>query len=222
MFTGIVQSVGSVLSLEQASTGARLRIDPGEWDHRPCPGDSIAVSGCCLTVASADPGGSIEFDVVHQTLEKTTLGVLRRGSRVNLEHAATPRTYLGGHIVQGHIDGLARFTRILSGEDRRLTVRPLDPAHMDYIAPGGSVTVDGVSLTVQSVTHDEFTVALIPTTLERTTLGEAAEGSACNLETDVLARTVVHWLRRIRAAGPSDTPLDPSRIHPRIPPSRTI
>lgn len=199
MFTGLVQAKGRVASIIPAATGTTLVVESA-WDRVPAPGDSVCVSGCCLTLAGPveRAGGlvSMGFDVIHETLAKTTLGGLGVGSAVNLETSCTPTTLLGGHIVQGHVEGVGRFEGVQTGDDWRITVRP--PAElMPVITPKGSITIDGVSLTVAEVDvrAGTFGVALIPTTLAATTLGEAFEGGRCNLETDVLARTVIHYAR---------------------------
>lgn len=201
MFTGLVQATGVIADLLPTPAGARLRVRPHAWAHVPSVGDSIAVSGCCLTVAGrASADGTLDFDVIHESLRRTILGDLRVGSPVNLEHAATPSTLLGGHVVQGHIDAVGVFERVEPGPDWRIRVRP--PADfMPFVTPKGSLTIDGVSLTVAAAEPASasapgwFEVALISTTLERTTLGSAATGQRCNLESDIMARTIVHWLR---------------------------
>lgn len=198
MFTGLVQAVGRVASVEARGAGVRLRVDPMGWGYAPGLGESISVSGCCLTVAGLEggPGGKTwAFDAVPETLAKTTLGGLAAGSRVNLEHAATPTTLLGGHVVQGHVDGVGVVETVLTEGEWRVRVRP--PAGlMEYMTPKGSVCVEGVSLTLARVEPREwFEVALIPVTLEKTTLGELRAGSRVNVEADVFAKTVVNWLR---------------------------
>lgn len=205
MFTGLVQAKGRVVAVDAVPSGSRLVID-ASWDQKPAPGDSVCVSGCCLTLARPaevrEGEVRMAFDVIHESLAKTTLGGLRVGSVVNLETSCTPTTLLGGHIVQGHVEGVGAFDRVQTGDDWRITVRP--PAElMPVITPKGSITIDGVSLTVAEVDVEAgtFGVALIPTTLEATTLGEAAEGGACNLETDVLARTVIHYARHYANSG---------------------
>jgi len=195
MFTGLVQHVGRIASIEPSPAGRRLTIDPAGWDHHPAPGDSICVSGCCLTVVTAD-GRGWAFDVVPETLAKTTLGGLARGSRVNLEHAATPTTLLGGHMVQGHVDGVAAVSRVQSGDDWRVEFRP--PADlMACVIPKGSVCIDGVSLTLARVepAAGVFEVALIPTTLEKTTLADLKVGQGVNVEPDAVVKAIVHVLR---------------------------
>lgn len=197
MFTGLVQAMGVVSAVDPNAGGARLHVRSTDWPHRAAPGDSIAVSGCCLTVAETSMAdGTMAFDVIHESLRRTMLGELRAGSRVNLEHAATPATLLGGHVVQGHIDAVGLFDRVVQGADWRIRVRP--PADfMQFVTPKGSITIDGVSLTVAAADPADgwFEVALIPTTLEKTTLGQARAGQRCNLESDIMARTLVHWLR---------------------------
>jgi riboflavin synthase len=195
MFTGLVQAVGTVAQVTPNASGTRFLIDPRPWGHTPRLGDSIAVSGCCLTVAAIE-GGLWGFDAVPETLAKTVLGKWRPGTRVNLEHAATPTTLMGGHIVQGHVDGVGEVVSVLQGADHRARVRP--PAGlMEFVSPKGSICMDGVSLTIAGLDPGAgwFEVALIPTTLEKTTLATLAPGGACNLEADAMAKTIVHWLR---------------------------
>lgn len=204
MFTGIVQACGRVTTIENRPFGKRLVIMPEDWRGcSPGHGDSICVSGVCLTVVSTDEQ-AWHFDVVTETLDRTSLRSIEPDSRVNLEPALTLSTPLGGHFVQGHIDGLGRIARIQSEEsERRITIEPdsIDLPEgigklMSAIIPKGSVTVDGVSLTVAAVAKSSFEVALIPTTLQQTTLGDACEGDEVNLETDVISKTVIHWLER--------------------------
>lgn len=200
MFTGLIQAIGRVERLEATDAGRRLVLDAGGWPHHPEAGASIAVSGCCLTVAAPVRGGRLVFDVVGETLAATTLGAWSVGARVNLEHAARADTLLGGHLVQGHIDGVGVASRVTdAGDERRVRIEP--PADLVPLIPHkGSIAVDGVSLTVAGVSDAGapgwFEVALIPTTLGATTLGGLREGARVNLETDILARTVAHWLSR--------------------------
>lgn len=198
MFTGLVQHRGRVLDVRPTSAGVCLELDADGWLHQPGLGESIAVSGCCLTVAGLDP---LRFDVIQQTLRVTTLCGLRRGDGVNLEPAVTPATLLGGHLVQGHVDGVG-VIRAISRDAEGVRMRIDAPADlMDFIIPKGSIAVDGVSLTLAEVLNDGFVVALIPTTLELTTLGEAKEGGCVNLETDLVVKTIVHQVRRMGAAA---------------------
>jgi len=201
MFTGLIQHVGRVLASTELAGGRRLSVDAAAWRHRPGHGESIAVSGCCLTIADGDSAaqGRLEFDVIQRTLEATAIGALQRGGRVNLEHAVTPTTMLGGHIVQGHVDGVGLVSRVKrSDAEHRLWVDVPEELR-DCIIDIGSIALNGVSLTVAEVTKTGFGVALIPTTLAQTNLGDLAEGDRVNIETDYVAKTVVHWLRRHHA-----------------------
>jgi riboflavin synthase len=197
MFSGIIQTTGRVVGIRPTPAGRRIEIDPGAWGRHPGVGDSICVAGCCLTVAAAaGADGVLAFDAIPETLAKTTLGRLATGDRVNLEPAVTAATSMDGHTVQGHVEGVGQVVGVVREGEYR--VRIAAPAGlMPCIVPKGSVGVDGVSLTVAEVSPGEgwFEVALIPTTLDRTTLGGLRVGSGVNLETDVLARTVVHVLR---------------------------
>lgn len=217
--------MGRIARLEPTPSGARLVVDASRWDHRPAPGDSISVNGVCLTVAAPAPSGApqvpgapalpgaLAFDVVRETLDKTTLGGLREGAPVNLEHACRADTLLGGHIVQGHVDGVGRVVEVRDDpSDWRIVVEP-PPGLIEFAAPKGSIAVDGVSLTIArllperaagaaSTLHQpspsppsRVEIALIPTTLERTTLGLTRAGDRCNLEMDCIAKQVVWWLR---------------------------
>lgn len=200
MFTGLIQAVGVVQEVKTTPAGKRLLIKASDWDHQPALGDSISISGCCLTLAQMDDSsGLLAFDVVAETLGKTTLGTFEPGSQVNLEPSLTLQSPIGGHIVQGHVDGVARVTQIDSHpDDRRLRIEP--PTELlPFIIPKGSVTLDGVSLTIAKVFAPSFEVALIPTTLERTTLSELQEGAVVNIETDAMAKTVVHYMQNFIA-----------------------
>ena len=192
MFTGIVRELGRVDDVERNEAGARLRIS-GAVASKLATGDSVSVEGACLTVAGLD-GGAFEADVMNQTLSLTTLGELTAGDPVNLEPALRAGEPLGGHIVQGHVDGVAE---VISAADdgiaRRLGVRIPDGLER-YAVEHGSVTLAGVSLTVAAVDGDRLEVSLIPETLERTTLRAATEGKKLNLELDVLARYVERLL----------------------------
>jgi riboflavin synthase len=198
VFTGLVADVGKVESIEKTGDGARLRISTalaGELGE----GDSISVGGACLTAAVLADGG-FEADAMNQTLELTTLGDLEEGDPVNLELALRASDRLGGHIVQGHVDGVGEVTSVTEdGIAKRVEVSA--PAELlPLIAERGSITVDGVSLTVSGLAESSFEVSLIPETLERTTLGNLAESDKVNLEADVVAR----YLQR------ASTPVQPS------------
>lgn len=186
MFTGIVRELGEVERVERSADGGRLRVR-ATLASDLAPGDSIAVSGACLTAASA-ADGAFEADVMNATLELTTLGALAAGDRVNLEPPLRVGDPLGGHIVQGHIDGTGEVAAITpDGVSRRVAVAM--PAELRrYVVERGSIAIDGASLTVAGLTDAGFEVALIPETLERTTLGGLAPGDALNLELDVIAR----------------------------------
>ena len=193
MFTGIIEELGEVERLDVGEGGVRLRIR-AELARDLREGDSIAVEGCCLTAAGLDEG-SFEADVMNQTLALTTLGELEPGDRVNLEAPLRAGEPLGGHIVQGHVDGVGDVAGVSEdGFARRVRVRVPDGLER-YLVEHGSVTVAGVSLTVAGLGEDWFEVSLIPETLERTTLGAAAEGARLNLELDVVARYVERLLR---------------------------
>jgi len=202
MFTGIIEHQGRVAALRPEPWGARLEVDPCGWAHVPGDGDSVAVNGCCLTVVgSPGAGGALRFDVVPQTLSLTTVGSLRVGDAVNLEHAATPATLLGGHLVQGHVDGMGEVLSVSTagGEWRTRIAAPASVA--PYLLERGSVAVDGVSLTLAAVGDGWFEVALIPATLAKTTLRDRAAGCRVNLEADHLAKMVAEQVRRAMAAA---------------------
>lgn len=196
----MVQTVGRVDSLTPIAAGLRLRIDPQGWAHRPEPGESIAVNGVCLTChARPNELPMLAFDAVPETLTRTTLGSLAPGSPVNLEHSLRADSLLGGHLVQGHVDALGTVERVVRKPEWRVRIRTPESL-TPLVVPKGSIAVDGVSLTIASAEPGRavFEVALIPVTLERTTLGLLVEGSHVNLETDIIARTVVHALAHIR------------------------
>jgi riboflavin synthase len=196
MFTGIVSELGTVVALETEADAARLTVrSPGVLDGART-GDSIAVNGCCLTVADHD-ADTWTADLMAETLHRTTLGALRPGDRVDLEPALAVSARLGGHIVQGHVDGVGTVLARTSGERWDVVEVSLPADLARYVVAKGSIAVDGVSLTVVEAGDTSFTVSLIPETLERTTLGARAVGDAVNLETDVLARHV----ERLLAAG---------------------
>jgi riboflavin synthase len=187
MFTGLVQATGTVSALD----GGRLQVEadpPLELRE----GDSVAVSGVCLTATEVN-GGSFAADVVAETLGRSSLGVLGHGDRVNLELPLRASDRLGGHVVQGHVDGMGTVESL--GEDAVLRLSA-PPDLLRYVVEKGSIAVDGVSLTVSEVDDDGFAVALIPETLERTTLGGLAPGHPVNLEVDVLAKYVEKLVRR--------------------------
>ncbi|MGL4464649.1 MAG: riboflavin synthase [Planctomycetia bacterium] len=197
MFTGLVEAVGTVTATAADADGRLLTIAaPGVTDAAAqAVGDSIAVNGCCLTVVDRTADGAVRFQAGPETLRCTNLGALTVGSTVNLERAMLPTTRLGGHLVQGHVDGVGRVrSRETRGEWEFVwfDVGPL-AAHL---LPKGSVAVDGVSLTVVETTTDAFSVMLIPHTQTATTLGSRRIGDVVNLETDVLGKYVLNYLSR--------------------------
>jgi riboflavin synthase len=201
MFTGIVKELGRVEAVESSTDGARLRIAAtlaGELGA----GDSVAVNGACLT-ATTVAGDSFQADVMHQTLELTTLGDLEAGSRVNLELPLRASDRLGGHVVQGHVDGTGTVDELSDdGFAKRLRLELPDEL-MPYVVEHGSIAIEGVSLTVASLAGESVEVSLIPETLERTTLGAAERGDRLNVECDVLAR----YVRRQLKTDPGLSPL---------------
>ncbi len=189
MFTGIIEELGSVAAIENHASGARLRVAASLVTSDTSNGDSISVNGVCLTAIDVSPT-SFSADVSPETLKRTTIGNLNPGSPVNLERAVTPATRLGGHIVQGHVDG--RGTLISSEPQGEFwTVRigfPPDLAR--YFVQKGSVTVEGISLTIAALADDNFDIAVIPKTWEMTNLSSLGPGHAVNLEVDVIAKYV--------------------------------
>lgn len=202
MFTGIVEELGTVTALERRATSAVLTVEGPLVTTDARHGDSIAVNGVCLTVTGA---GQSRFtvDVMNQTLELTTLATLAPGARVNLERAMPVDGRFGGHVVQGHVDGTATVVARQPGEHWEVVTLTLPPHLARYVVAQGSITLDGVSLTVADLADDTFAVSLIPTTLELTTLGRAQVGDPVNVEVDVLAkyveRLVAHPAQEARA-----------------------
>lgn len=200
MFTGIVQHIGTVTDTRPVSGGRRVRIDAGPLAVGCVIGASVCVSGVCLTVTAVS-GSSLSFDVVTETLEKSTIGSMRVAGSVNLELSLRASDRLDGHFLQGHVDGRAAVQRVESSpREQVLWLRP-DVALLPYIIPKGSVSVDGVSLTIAAVSGDTFSVALIPTTLERTTLSKLCVGNEVNIESDIITRTVVHRMSELVGSG---------------------
>lgn len=190
MFTGIVEEVGTVTALERPGGGADARLSvrgPTVTDDARV-GDSIAVAGVCLTVTGLQGDGTFTADVMPETLARSTLGDLAAGDAVNLERALPVGGRYGGHVVQGHVDGVGVVRARVLGERWEDVTVGLDATLARYVAEKGSVAVSGVSLTVTRVGDDEFGVSLIPTTLAATTLGAAVPGTRVNVEVDVLAK----------------------------------
>jgi riboflavin synthase len=195
MFTGIIQHIGMVVTVERQAADSRLVVDVGSLAGGLKAGDSVAVSGVCLTAASLE-GQAAAFDVVSETLSRTSLGRVFAGAKVNLELPLALGGRLDGHLVQGHVDGLARLEQVgraLTG----LWQFGCDAALAAQMAPKGSVALDGVSLTLVDVLPSGFTVALIPTTLAKTTLGQLRRGDMVNVETDILGKYVQRYLQAL-------------------------
>ena len=201
MFTGIVEELGTIARLDRGTDSARLTVRGPLVTSDATHGASIAVNGVCLTVVEhAD--GEFTVDVMAETLSRSSLGSLRAGDRVNLERAMAAGGRFGGHVVQGHVDGTAQVLERVPG-DRCEVVRLSLPAGLArYVVEKGSITVDGVSLTVASVDDTSFTVSLIPTTLDLTTLGHKGIGDLVNLEVDVLAKYVERLMSAPTAKDP--------------------
>ncbi|KOG55901.1 riboflavin synthase subunit alpha [Streptomyces virginiae] len=196
MFTGIVEELGEVTAVEQLEEASRFRLRGPLVTEGAKHGDSIAVNGVCLTVVeTAD--GEFTADVMQETLNRSSLGALAQGSRVNLERPMALGGRLGGHLVQGHVDGTGEILSRTPSEHWEI-VKVALPANLSrYVVEKGSITVDGVSLTVVEAAADWFTISLIPTTLALTTLGHKQSGDPVNLEVDVLAK----YVERLLAAG---------------------
>jgi len=200
VFTGIVREQGAVVSVKDVSDGRALVLRASETAALTRVGDSVAVNGCCLTATEAD-ASLLTFHAVPETLARTTLGDLRDGDLVNVEPALRAGDPLGGHYVQGHVDAVGHVQSVeAEGEGLRVFVEaPADV--LRYCVPKGSVTVDGVSLTVAEVAPDAFAVALVPHTIEATTLSALRPGQRVNLEADVLAKYLERLLAEGRARG---------------------
>jgi riboflavin synthase len=188
VFTGLVADLGTVATMEATADGVRLRVAStlaGELSE----GDSVAVNGVCLT-ATEVADGQFSADVMHETLRRSSLAEIADGTRVNLELPLRAADRLGGHVVQGHVDGVGAIREAVEDGFARVVTIGAPPQVLRYVVEKGSIAVDGVSLTVVGVTPDTFSVSLIPETLERTNLGDAAPGTPVNLEVDVLAKYV--------------------------------
>ncbi|MEO8108013.1 MAG: riboflavin synthase [Actinomycetes bacterium] len=193
MFTGIVEELGRVIELDRREASATLRLRGPLVTSDARLGDSIAVNGVCLTVTDVG-GGEFTADVMDETLQRTSLGTLEPGSAVNLERPLTLASRLGGHLVQGHVDATTTVTERTPGDNWEIVRFTLPAEVARYVVEKGSVTLDGVSLTVAAVSEESFSVSLIPTTLELTTLGSKRPGELVNLEVDVIAKYVERML----------------------------
>lgn len=199
MFTGIVEELGTVRRLEVLSDAARVSVE-GRTLADLAPGESVSVNGVCLTVAEIEADG-FTADVMQETLRRTTLGGLSGGDAVNLERAVTPTTRLGGHIVQGHVDGVGTITDRRAAEHWDEVDLEIPAGLAAYVVEKGSITLDGVSLTVAAIAAATLTVCLIPETLARTTMGRRGVGDQVNVEVDVLAK----YVERLLTARSSST-----------------
>lgn len=188
MFTGLVQDLGAVAAVERTADGARVRI-ASALAGELAEGDSVAVSGVCLTATEVEDG-TFAADVMEETLRRSSLGALEPGASVNLELPLRAADRLGGHVVQGHVDGVGTVAAVDEEGFARIVRIAAPPDLLRYLVPKGSIAVDGISLTVSGLDDDSFTVSLIPETRQRTTLGGAAPGDPVNLEADVLAKYV--------------------------------
>jgi riboflavin synthase len=195
MFTGIIENIGKVLSLSQTASGARLVLQIGPLARQVKPGGSVAVNGVCLSVVKNDEA-VVEFDVVFETLSRSNLGQFSSGEFVNIELPLKVSDRIEGHFVQGHVDTTCRIVGWQDqGAAKLLTLELEDPEYQRYIIPKGSVALDGISLTVVRVSGQQFSIALIPTTLEKTTLLKKSTGAKINLETDILVKTIMNLLQ---------------------------
>ncbi|RZS89376.1 riboflavin synthase alpha chain [Motilibacter rhizosphaerae] len=194
MFTGIIEELGTIEAVEQLADSARLRVRGPLVTSDAVHGASIAVNGVCLTVVELAEG-AFTADVMQETLDRSALGGLGAGDRVNLERPVRLQDRLGGHVVQGHVDGVGTVASRTPGEKWEVVRVALPAGLRRYVVEKGSITVDGISLTVSAVGPDWFEVSLIPTTLELTTLGTKQPGAPVNLEVDVLAKYVENLLQ---------------------------
>jgi riboflavin synthase len=198
VFTGLIADLGSVTALEQDGEGATLQISSG-LARELSEGDSIAVNGVCLTATDVD-GAGFRAQAMAETLRRSSLGRLHPGARVNLELALRAEDRLGGHIVQGHVDGVATVGAVREEGFSRVLTFEVEPPLARYLVEKGSVAVDGVSLTVSALDERGFSVSLIPETLQRTNLGQIGEGAIVNIEVDVLAKHVERLMQSYQEA----------------------
>jgi len=194
VFTGLVQDLGKVTAVDATDDGVRLAVSTALAAELK-EGDSVAVNGVCLTATSIE-AGVFSADVMHESLRRSSLSEVDAGSTVNLELPLRASDRLGGHVVQGHVDGVARVRGVEDDGFARVVTFDTPPALLRYMVEKGSIAVDGVSLTVSAIDDESFSVSLIPETLERTTLGGAAYGHRVNIEVDVLAKYVEKLVTR--------------------------
>jgi riboflavin synthase len=202
VFTGLVAGLGDVTRVDENADGVRLAVNTPLVAELSA-GDSVAVNGVCLTAIGLCGGELFGADVMHETLRRSSLGALEPGARVNLELALRAGDRLGGHVVQGHVDGLGVVGALRDDGFARIVTVESGPDVLRYVVEKGSIAVDGVSLTVARVDDASFDVSLIPETLERTTLGEAAVGRPVNLEVDVFAKYVEKLMAHRQEVAPS-------------------
>lgn len=196
MFTGIVEEIGTIAHIQRGQYSARLTIRATKVLEDAKLGDSIAVNGICLTVTSVD-AGTFQADVMHETLNRSTLAKLKQGSCVNLERAMSANGRLGGHIVSGHVDGMGRIVEIRQDDTAIWYTIQTETAIMRYIIEKGSVAIDGISLTVARVEADRFSVSAIPHTVQETILKERREGDCVNLENDMIGKYIEKLLQPV-------------------------
>ena len=202
MFTGLVQALGTIQAVMDTPSGRRIVVDatnfgPTSFDV----GESISISGVCLSVVRIEPGQRLEFDAVRETLRVTTLGMKHPGDAVNMERSMRAGDLLGGHFVQGHVDAVAEVVKVNADpSDWRIFFSVPDLCR-DMIVPKGSIAIDGVSMTIATVDQRAFSVAAIPLTREKTTLGLLKLGDRVNIESDILTRTVVNYLKNLDPAA---------------------
>lgn len=194
MFTGIVEEIGLVENVKKGPASASVTINAPAVTAGTKTGDSIAVNGICLTVTSL-AGSTFTADIMHESLNRSSLSDLRRGSRVNLERAMAADGRFGGHIVSGHVDGTGIISAIREDDNAVWYTVKTSPAIMRYIVEKGSVTIDGVSLTVAAVTEDSFSVSVIPHTRQVTIMGDLRAGDKVNLENDIIGKYVEKFLK---------------------------
>ena len=203
MFTGIIEELGVIESFENHAGGARLKVSAKIVTQNTVEGDSIAVNGVCLTSINIKPDG-FSADVSPETLDKSTLGQLKIGSPVNLERAVTPSTRLGGHIVQGHVDGRGRFVSATQNGEFWTIRIAFPPELAKYLIYKGSIAVEGISLTIADLKQDYFEIAVIPKTWELTNLSVLKSGDAVNLEADIIGKYVERIILYGSATGKSE------------------
>ena len=195
MFTGIIRHVGQVIDTRPSQSGRKITIDIGPLAEGLALGDSVAVNGLCLSATTVS-GCKAEFDIIAESLSRSTLGNLRAGSKVNLERALPAHGRLDGHVVQGHVDGLATVKNIQKGDQRTITFSA-ERSLVDQMVPKGSIAINGVSLTLVDAAGENFSVAIIPTTLADTTLPNLSVGDQVNIEADILGKYVRRYLQTL-------------------------